>query len=216
MNEIFLHTLDSQRQECIPCTVGHNAQIKAELIRVFFFRVYVLTMFLLSFFLLPYSVILLDCGLFFTSPFRCICNPVFIWCTFYLPVDRGRIQCWQQMSITLKYLMRWHHEARDSVTLQSSIRPHLSCTKMVSIFPFFSCMCWFQHEICSHFIEGVLLHYEDAALRDLYFLDPQWLCDMLAHVVTIREINPFAKNGLFSCSHLTMLMWFCCVFYPIH
>ncbi|GAB6033061.1 hypothetical protein CHUAL_012677 [Chamberlinius hualienensis] len=43
---------------------------------------------------------------------------------------------------------------------------------------------------------GVLLHYEDATLKDLYFLDPQWLCDVLAHVVTIREINPFAKSGV--------------------
>lgn len=41
-----------------------------------------------------------------------------------------------------------------------------------------------------------MLHYEDATLKDLYFLDPQWLCDMLAHVVTIREINPFAPNGI--------------------
>lgn len=43
---------------------------------------------------------------------------------------------------------------------------------------------------------GVILHYDDATLRDLYFVDPQWLCDMLAHVVTIREINPFARNGI--------------------
>lgn len=43
---------------------------------------------------------------------------------------------------------------------------------------------------------GVLLHYDDATLKDLYFLDPQWLCDMLAHVVTIREINPFARSGV--------------------
>ncbi len=42
---------------------------------------------------------------------------------------------------------------------------------------------------------GLLLHYEDATLKELYFLDPQWLCDILAHVITIREINPFAKNG---------------------
>ena len=42
---------------------------------------------------------------------------------------------------------------------------------------------------------GVMLHYDDSNLKDLYFLDPQWLCDILAHVVTIREINPFAKNG---------------------
>lgn len=42
----------------------------------------------------------------------------------------------------------------------------------------------------------MLLHYDDATLKDLYFLDPQWLCDMLAHVVTIREINPFARTGV--------------------
>ncbi|KAG7189414.1 hypothetical protein KM043_017118 [Ampulex compressa] len=43
---------------------------------------------------------------------------------------------------------------------------------------------------------GIILHYDDATLKDLYFLDPQWLCDMLAHVVTIREINPFARAGI--------------------
>lgn len=42
---------------------------------------------------------------------------------------------------------------------------------------------------------GVLLHYDDPLLRDLYFLDPQWLCDMLAHVVTVREVNPHINNG---------------------
>ena len=45
------------------------------------------------------------------------------------------------------------------------------------------------------FFSGVLLHYDDPLLRDLYFLDPQWLCDMLAHVVTIREVNPHMNNG---------------------
>ncbi|OTF71339.1 leucine-rich repeat serine/threonine-protein kinase 1-like protein, partial [Euroglyphus maynei] len=52
---------------------------------------------------------------------------------------------------------------------------------------------------------GVLLHYEDAHLKDLYFLDPQWLCDILAHVVTIREINPFVKNGIMKTEHLLQL-----------
>ena len=42
---------------------------------------------------------------------------------------------------------------------------------------------------------GVLLHYQDVALSDLYFLDPQWLCDMLAHVITIKPINGFVKSG---------------------
>jgi len=42
---------------------------------------------------------------------------------------------------------------------------------------------------------GILLHYDDVNLQDYYFLDPQWLCDILASVVTIREINCLAKSG---------------------
>lgn len=50
-----------------------------------------------------------------------------------------------------------------------------------------------------------MLHYEDVTLRELYFLDPQWLCDILAHVITIREINPFARNGLMKIDDLQVL-----------
>ncbi|XP_050524105.1 leucine-rich repeat serine/threonine-protein kinase 1 isoform X2 [Daktulosphaira vitifoliae] len=53
---------------------------------------------------------------------------------------------------------------------------------------------------------GVLLHYDDATLKDLYFLDPQWLCDMLAHVVTIREINPFARSGIMKLDDLKIVL----------
>lgn len=42
---------------------------------------------------------------------------------------------------------------------------------------------------------GILLHYKDSSLSELYFLDPQWLCDMLAHVITIKEVNRWVKNG---------------------
>lgn len=42
---------------------------------------------------------------------------------------------------------------------------------------------------------GVLLHYDDASLGDVYFLDPQWLCDVLANIVTIPEINRLAVRG---------------------
>lgn len=52
---------------------------------------------------------------------------------------------------------------------------------------------------------GVILHYDDATLRDYYFLDPQWLCDMLAHVVTVREINPFARTGIMKMDDLGLL-----------
>ena len=40
-----------------------------------------------------------------------------------------------------------------------------------------------------------MFHWDDLALKDLYFLDPQWLCDQLAKVITVREINNFAQRG---------------------
>jgi hypothetical protein len=52
---------------------------------------------------------------------------------------------------------------------------------------------------------GLLIHYNDVALNDLFFLDPQWLCDILATVVTIREINPFAAKGLMKIRDLQVL-----------
>ncbi|KAM3721655.1 Leucine-rich repeat serine/threonine-protein kinase [Dirofilaria immitis] len=63
----------------------------------------------------------------------------------------------------------------------------------------FNHACSFLHE------NGVILHYEDVTLRELYFLDPQWLCDILAHVITIREINPFARSGLMKIDDLQVL-----------
>eukprot|EP00731_Ephydatia_muelleri_P031259 Em0022g773a len=45
---------------------------------------------------------------------------------------------------------------------------------------------------------GTLLYYDDRShhLDELYFLDPQWLCDMMAKVVTVKEQNPFVSNGV--------------------
>lgn len=42
---------------------------------------------------------------------------------------------------------------------------------------------------------GILLHYDDSQLSDLYFLNPQWLCSLLANVITVRERNPHIKDG---------------------
>ena len=53
---------------------------------------------------------------------------------------------------------------------------------------------------------GVLLHYDDINLQNVYFLDPQWLCDVLANVVTIREINSLAKCG----KNLVLTAYFHC------
>ncbi|KAK7465047.1 hypothetical protein BaRGS_00037786 [Batillaria attramentaria] len=43
---------------------------------------------------------------------------------------------------------------------------------------------------------GVLLHYDETTLqmRDFYFINPGWLCRMMAQVVTVPEINPFINR----------------------
>ena len=46
---------------------------------------------------------------------------------------------------------------------------------------------------------GMLLHYDETTLqmRDFYFINPGWLCRMMAQVVTVPEINPFiSRDGV--------------------
>ena len=45
---------------------------------------------------------------------------------------------------------------------------------------------------------GTILHYDDRSNRinELYFIDPRWLCKMMSEIVTVRERNPFVKNGI--------------------
>ncbi len=55
---------------------------------------------------------------------------------------------------------------------------------------------YMYYYICYFFVHvGILLHYATPALNHLYFIDPQWLCDMLAHVVTVPEVNRFVQRG---------------------
>lgn len=42
---------------------------------------------------------------------------------------------------------------------------------------------------------GILLHYDEGQLSDLYFVDPQWLCSMLAKVITVPEVHSYHKSG---------------------
>lgn len=44
---------------------------------------------------------------------------------------------------------------------------------------------------------GILLHYDEGQLSDLYFVDPQWLCSMLAKVIAVPEVQSYHKNGKF-------------------
>ncbi|KAH3873787.1 hypothetical protein DPMN_037027, partial [Dreissena polymorpha] len=42
---------------------------------------------------------------------------------------------------------------------------------------------------------GVILHFEDIALRDWYFIQPQWLCDKLAKVVS-HKLQGYRNEGV--------------------
>lgn len=39
---------------------------------------------------------------------------------------------------------------------------------------------------------GIVLHYADtySKLSNLYFLNPEWLCQLMGRVITIQEVNP--------------------------
>ena len=51
---------------------------------------------------------------------------------------------------------------------------------------------------------GSLLHYDDRShnLHELYFVDPQWLCDMISKVVTR---NPFVRKGILHSRDIPLL-----------
>ena len=54
---------------------------------------------------------------------------------------------------------------------------------------------------------GVLLHYNDhlRGLNNLYFIDPIWLADMLAEVVTVPEKHAFVHNGILNESNVAFI-----------
>ena len=54
---------------------------------------------------------------------------------------------------------------------------------------------------------GTLLHYDDYGhhLDELYFVDPKWLCDMMAKFVTVRERNPFVRDGVLFIKDIPLL-----------
>jgi len=48
--------------------------------------------------------------------------------------------------------------------------------------------------------QGTLLHFTDQALKNVYFLDPQWLCDMMSSVIRVPRDGEesLVKNGAWS------------------
>ena len=51
-----------------------------------------------------------------------------------------------------------------------------------------------------------MLHFEDSNLKDYYFLSPQWLCDMLAHIVTIKASNACISDEGNACHSLYVIV----------
>jgi len=65
---------------------------------------------------------------------------------------------------------------------------------------------------------GVLLYYSDlkTKLSELYFLNPEWLCSLMAQIITIPEINPFISKDGVSVDWFLLLLYnvmLHCVFY---
>ena len=54
----------------------------------------------------------------------------------------------------------------------------------------------------SFFCTGVLCHFEDLMLKGQYFIDPQWLSDQLAKVVSAQELRNIAADGMYSLHEL--------------
>ena len=51
------------------------------------------------------------------------------------------------------------------------------------------------------------MHYDDPNqdLQDLYFIDPQWLCELMAQIVTLQEVNRFIRNGILNVDDLPQI-----------
>lgn len=45
---------------------------------------------------------------------------------------------------------------------------------------------------------GTLLHYDDiqSNLSDLFFVDPQWLCSLMAKIITIKQLTLISSKGV--------------------
>ena len=71
-----------------------------------------------------------------------------------------------------------------------------ACGKMtkpqVLIYMYFHTAAQFLHD------NGVLLHYNDQlkGLSNLYFIDPIWLANMLAEIITVPQRQTFVQNGI--------------------
>ena len=82
---------------------------------------------------------------------------------------------------------------------------HIISSSTVWVFSsriFFFLAARFLHE------NGVILHYNDRSrgLDKLYFIEPGWLCKIMAFLVTVKETNAFVKGGIMEKSKVNLLL----------
>ncbi len=44
---------------------------------------------------------------------------------------------------------------------------------------------------------GIIIHFEDTLLSNYYFLDPQYLAEVLAQLIATEQTNGLARHGEF-------------------
>jgi len=56
--------------------------------------------------------------------------------------------------------------------------------------------------------QGTLLHFTDPALKNVYFLDPQWLCDMMSSVIRVPRAGEesLVNNGAWRLAMLYVIL----------
>lgn len=42
---------------------------------------------------------------------------------------------------------------------------------------------------------GIIVHFEDTLLSNYYFLDPQYLAELLAQLIATEQTNGLARHG---------------------
>ena len=56
--------------------------------------------------------------------------------------------------------------------------------------------------------QGTLLHFTDQALKNVYFLDPQWLCDMMSSVIRMPRVG---EESLVNNGTWRVFLILCCI-----